>query len=133
MIVSRPTIRTDNGKAALTLSNFNKLLGQLEVDFIDNVNIKEVHLGKKGVHLNKKGKKRLEMNFLQKLRNLWWSSEHLNETNDRQFDGISFSTLHELRKSNPFRVINGHININSIRNKSEPPKDILRHSFSLRN
>ena len=70
MIVSRPTIRTDNGKAALTLSNFNKLLGQLEVDFIDNVNIKEVHLGKKGLHLNKKGKNRLELNFLQKLRNL---------------------------------------------------------------
>ena len=70
MIVSRPTIRTDNGKAALTLSNFNKLLGQLEVDFIGNVNIKEVHLGKKGLHLNKKGKNRLELNFLQKLRNL---------------------------------------------------------------
>ena len=41
----------------------------------------------------------------------------------RLFDGISFSTLHELRESNPFRVINGHININSIRNKSEPPKE----------
>ena len=41
---------------------------------------------------------------------------------DRQFDGISFSTLHELRKSNPFRVIIGHININSIRNKFEPLK-----------
>ena len=70
VIVSRPMIWTDNGKAALTLSNFNKLLGQLEVDFIDNVNIKEVHLGKKGLHLNKKGKNRLEFNFLQKLRNL---------------------------------------------------------------
>ena len=70
MIVSRPTIRTDNGKvAALTLSNFNNLLGQLEVDFIDNVNIKEVHLSKKGLHLNKKGKNRIELNFLQKLRN----------------------------------------------------------------
>ena len=54
MIVSRRTIRTDNGKAALTLSNFNKHLEQLEVDFIDNVNIKELHLGKKGLHLNKK-------------------------------------------------------------------------------
>ena len=70
MIISRPTIWTDNGKAALTLSNFNKLLGQLEVvDFINNVNIKEVHLGNKGLHLNKKGEQRLELNFLQKLRN----------------------------------------------------------------
>ena len=95
-------------------------MGQLEVDFIDNVNIKEVHLGKKGLHLNKKGKNRLELNFLQKLRNLWWSTEHLNETYDRQFDGISLSNLHELRKSNPFRVTIGDIKINSIRNKFEP-------------
>ena len=28
---------------------------------------------------------------------------------DTQFNGISFSTLHELRKRNPFRVIIGHI------------------------
>ena len=70
VIVSRPTIRTDNGKAALTLSNFNKLLGQLELDFIDNVHVKEGHLGKKRLHLNQKGKDRLELNFLQKLRNL---------------------------------------------------------------
>ena len=41
---------------------------------------------------------------------------------DRQFDGISFSTLHELRKSNPFRVVIGHIDLNSIRNKFEPLK-----------
>ena len=63
MIVSRPAICTDNGKPALTLSNCNKLLGQLEVDFIDNVNIKEVHLSKKGLYFNKKCKNRLELNF----------------------------------------------------------------------
>ena len=63
-------IRTDNGKAALTLSNFNKLFAQLEVDFINHVNIKEVHLGRKGLYLNKKGKDRLELNFLQNLRKL---------------------------------------------------------------
>ena len=69
VIVSRPTIRIDNTKAVLTLSNFNKYLGQLEADFIDNVNSKE-QLGKKGLHLNKKVKNKLELNFLQKLRNL---------------------------------------------------------------
>ena len=41
---------------------------------------------------------------------------------DRKFDDISFSILHELRKSNPFRVIIGHINITSISNKFEPLK-----------
>ena len=48
--------------------------------------------------------------------------KHLNETYDRQFDGISFSDLHELTKNNPFRVIIGHININSIKNEFEPLK-----------
>ena len=152
VIVSRIMIETDNGKATLTLSNFNKTFAQLEVDFINHLNIKEVHLGRKGLHLNKKGKNRLEMNFLQNLRKLWWSTEGLNETYDkscnlnrnfegdlkdrdnllnsissstypdRQFDGISFSTLHELRKNNHFRVIIGDININSIINKFEPLK-----------
>ena len=70
VIVSRPTIRTDNGKAALTLSNFNKLLRQLQLDFTDNATIKEVHLGNKDLHLNKYGSNRLELKFLQKLRNL---------------------------------------------------------------
>ena len=40
VIVSRIMIRTDNGKAALTLSNFNKLFAQFEVDFINHVNIR---------------------------------------------------------------------------------------------
>ena len=53
LIVSRPTMRTHNGMAALTLSNLNKHLGQLEVDFIDNVNVMEVQLRKKGLHLYK--------------------------------------------------------------------------------
>ena len=57
-------------KAALVLYNLNKHLGQLEVDFIDNMNIKELHLGKKSLHLNKKGKNRFELKSLQKLRNL---------------------------------------------------------------
>ena len=91
--------------------------------------IKEVHLGKKGLHLNKKGKNRLELNFLQKLWNLSWSTEHLNETYDRQFNDIWFSNLHELRKSNTFRVIIGHINIDSVGNKFEPLKKMIQDNI----
>ena len=58
--MSRPTIRTDNNKAVQNLSNLNKNLKQLKVDFIDNVSIREVHLGQKGLHYNKKGKNKLE-------------------------------------------------------------------------
>ena len=50
---------------------------------------------------------------------------------NRQFDGISFSTLYELRKSNPFRVIICHININSIRNKFEALKEMVKHNIDI--
>ena len=65
-------------KAALTLSNLNKHLGQLEVDFIDNVNMKEVRLAKKVLHLKKNGKNWFELSFLQKLSLMVFG--HLNET-----------------------------------------------------
>ena len=67
VIVSKPVMRVGDVKAALTiiltsiLSDFNKHLGQLDAGFIDNVNIKEVDLGKKGLHLNKK-KLRTDLN-----------------------------------------------------------------------
>ena len=107
-------------------------MGQLEADFIDNVNIKEVQVGKKVLHLNKKGKNKLELNFFKKLQILSGSTEHLNETYDKsynldrsleddlnnrdnlltsifssdcpdkQFNGLSFSTLHEFLKKQSF-------------------------------
>ena len=53
-IVSWPTIRTDNGKEALTLSNLIKTLGQLQLVFIANANITEIHVSKKGLYLKQK-------------------------------------------------------------------------------
>ena len=47
------------------------------------------------------------------------------------FDGNSFSTLHELSKSNPFRVIIGHINMNSIKNKLEPLKKLIKDNIDV--
>ena len=39
----------------------------LEVDFIDSVKIKKVDLDKEGLHLNIKGKGRLELSFILRL------------------------------------------------------------------
>ena len=39
------------------------------------------------------------------------NSISLSDCPDRQFNGLSYSMLHELRKSDPFRVIIGHINV----------------------
>ena len=59
----------DNGKAALTLKHLNEHLSQLKVDSIDNSNIKSMHIGRKGLHLNNKGKDKLALNFFHKIRN----------------------------------------------------------------
>ena len=55
----------------------------------------------------------------------------MNETYDRQFDGTSFSNLHELRKSDTFRVIISHINIDSVRNKFEPLKKMAQDNIDI--
>ena len=67
IVLLKPTIRHDHGKANLTIRNVNKHLENLELECIDN-NINGEHLGQKGLHLNPKGKGRLALNFLKQLR-----------------------------------------------------------------
>ena len=143
VIVSKPTIRIDHGKANLTLRNVNKHLETLNLECIENGNISAQHLGRKGLHLNSKGKGRLALNFLNQIRKFWRPVEHLNEPLspnnqsdevehkvsgklespppepiiDRNTNGIC--ELKQLRNQNPHRIIIGHLNINSIRNKFE--------------
>ena len=45
---------------------------------LTNSNIKVEHISQKGLHLNPKGKGRLNFNFMRKIRGPWWSPEHLN-------------------------------------------------------
>ena len=56
-VISTPTLRTDDGKAALTLSQLTNHLLQLDVDIIGNRNINTRNLGNKGLHLNPTGTK----------------------------------------------------------------------------
>ena len=69
MIASRQMMHTDNGKAALTLSNPTELLGQF-LDFFDNAKNKKAYLGHEVLHLKKKEKSKLVLNFLLKLPSL---------------------------------------------------------------
>ena len=41
---------------------------ELKINIIDNDNIKEQHLGRKCLHLNGKGTRRLAMNFIETLK-----------------------------------------------------------------
>ena len=65
---STPTIRSDNGKAALTVRNLCGYLLDSNMDILDNRNITSKHLGRKGLHLNKAGSTRLAKNIIHKLR-----------------------------------------------------------------
>ena len=68
VIGSKPTVRIDHEKANLTLRNVNKHLETLNLECIENGNISTQHHGRKGLHLNKKGKGRLALNFLNQIR-----------------------------------------------------------------
>ena len=69
--LSTPTLRTDNGKATLTESRLVNHLLNLNIDVIDDRNIKTRHLSRKGLHLNDSGSKLLARNFLEKMRLFW--------------------------------------------------------------
>ena len=64
VVISTPTLRTDDGKAALTVSH----LLQLDIDVIDNRNINARNLGNKGLHLNPTGTSRLAKNLLSSIK-----------------------------------------------------------------
>ena len=70
VIISQPTLRSDNGKAALTNHHFCNLLGDLNINIIKNRNIGSKHIGGKGLHLNHHGTARLELNLKVTIRKL---------------------------------------------------------------
>ena len=60
--------RTDNAKASLTVKHLNQHLQSLELDFIDNGNIGEECLGRKGLHLNERGCGKFAINLIKKIK-----------------------------------------------------------------
>jgi len=70
VIISQPTIRSDNGKANLTIRKVNEHLNQIKVETLDNSNVTSKDLGKKGLHLSNIGISKLARNVVEKLGNL---------------------------------------------------------------
>ena len=60
----------DNGKAASTQHHLNEHFSEVNLNAVDNSNIKVKHIGQKGLRLNPKGKGRLALNFIHKIRGL---------------------------------------------------------------
>ena len=68
VIISTPTLHTDDEKAALTVSQVTNHLLQVDIDIIDNRNIKAITLGKKGLHLYPTGTSSLAKNLLSSIK-----------------------------------------------------------------
>ena len=72
IVFSSIIIRKDRKNIDKTVSQVNSYLknhcNQMNIDFIDNGNLKEKHLGQKKLHLNKKGNSILANDFLKSLR-----------------------------------------------------------------
>ena len=70
LIFSSLITRHDNANAQLVVVNTNKKLNHLNCQIIDNSNITNEHIGKKGLHMNGRGTSRLAMNFINVLKQL---------------------------------------------------------------
>ena len=64
IIVCKPTLQINHGKANRRLRNVNKHLETLNLVCIENCNISAQHLGQKELHLNSNGKGKLALYFL---------------------------------------------------------------------
>ena len=68
VFISTPTLRSDNGKATLTVNQLTNHLLQLNIDIVDNRNIISKHLSRKGLHLNESGSRHLAIHFLERIK-----------------------------------------------------------------
>ena len=68
IVISLPTLRTDDWKLTLTVSQLTSHLFQLDIDIIDNRNINARNLGNKGLHLNPTGTSCLGKNILSSIK-----------------------------------------------------------------
>ena len=64
VILSKPILRIDIPKARITLDQLCRKLENLNIKTLDNSNIADIHLGRKGLHLNGRGNGRLALNWL---------------------------------------------------------------------
>ena len=66
--LSYPIIRNDRPKMSMEIRKLRNKLNLLGIPNISHENIDESHLGKKGLHLNRKGLGRMAMNFISFIR-----------------------------------------------------------------
>ena len=65
IIIFTPTLRSDNGKAALTVRQLTNHLINLKINNLDNRNVTGKHLSRRGLHLNQSGSDLLTKNIFK--------------------------------------------------------------------
>ena len=70
IIISSLTERIDKRQAGVISKIVNAKLKLLDIHLLNNDNIKQEHLGKKGLHLNKFGTCRIAMNIISLIKRL---------------------------------------------------------------
>ena len=70
VVISTPTLRTDDGKETLTVNQLTNHLLQLDRAIIENRNINAKNLANKDVHLNPTGTS-LAKNLLSSIKGFW--------------------------------------------------------------
>ena len=126
IVFSSIAIRKDrkniDKKVAEVNSHLKNYCNQKNIEYIDNSNIKEDHLGVKKFHLNKKGNSVLAKNFLKYLRMYVKYTSELSEPSDEY---VIFKSLRDIRIKNLNRIVFAHLNINSLRNKFDLLTDLI--------
>ena len=109
------------------------------------MNVVEKYLENRGLNLNEHGKSRLAMNYIPTIRKLWSNvgspkcDFDLKPIEPRKLlkqskvivKRVSFETLKKIQKINVNRVVKGHININSIRNKVDMSSSMVKDNIEI--
>ena len=72
------SIPTRSTKSNTQIADYKQQKSQHFYLVVSNSKIKVKHVGQKGLPFNPKGKDRLALNFIHKIRGLWWSLKYLN-------------------------------------------------------
>ena len=146
------TLRTDNGKASLTVNNLNEHLSTLQLDIIHNSNISNTGLSRRGLHLNSYGSGKLAINIIKKIKSFKRFSQVAGNTHKKFFycyfyqnsemsclevedsgssDKFNLNELYEIRLTNPNMLIFEHINIKSLRNKFDILQEVIENGVDV--
>ena len=135
----------NNGKYIDKVVKVNKLimdvLEKLNVEVIDNVNIKSEHLAKKGLHLSSgKGNAKLATNLKQVIKmfdvnknypiketvcNTFQTDIQTGQDDDSQTDTLDLSNLTAFKQANLNNPFISYLNLNSLRYKIIDVREVL--------